>query len=143
MNWEASGESPIVYVTVEVAVVGAGDKAEPIMGSPFTYVAHRPQTRWPGPGPTRLAPVRLASSTRGRPRRRRTRRERHDARRRDEIDLLIVDDNRAARYSVWALLSWKRDMRVTGTASSSAEGADDRQATPAGRVLDLGHARRG
>ena len=44
-----------------------------------------------------------------------------DARCRDEIDLLIVDDHRAARYSVWALLSWKRDMRVTGTASSSAE----------------------
>lgn len=44
-----------------------------------------------------------------------------DARRRGEIDLLIVDDHRAARYSVWALLSWKRDIRVTGTANSSAE----------------------
>ncbi len=44
-----------------------------------------------------------------------------DARRRGEIDLLIVDDHRAARYSVWALLSWKRDIRITGTASSSAE----------------------
>jgi hypothetical protein len=29
MNWEAGGESPIVYVTVEVAVVRAGNKAEP------------------------------------------------------------------------------------------------------------------
>jgi two-component system, NarL family, response regulator DesR len=38
-----------------------------------------------------------------------------------EIDLLIVDDHHSARYSVWALLSWKRDIRVTGTASSSAE----------------------
>jgi two-component system nitrate/nitrite response regulator NarL len=44
-----------------------------------------------------------------------------DAHRRDEIDLLIVDDNHAARYSVWALLSWKPDIRVTGTANSSAE----------------------
>jgi DNA-binding NarL/FixJ family response regulator len=44
-----------------------------------------------------------------------------DVRRRGEIDLLIVDDHRAARYSVWALLSWKRDPRVTGTANSSAE----------------------
>jgi DNA-binding NarL/FixJ family response regulator len=44
-----------------------------------------------------------------------------DAHPRDEIDLLIVDDRHAARYSVWALLSWKRDIRVTGTANSSAE----------------------
>jgi two-component system response regulator DesR len=44
-----------------------------------------------------------------------------DARRRGEIALLIVDDHRAARYSVWALLSWKRDIRVTGTANGSAE----------------------
>src|SRR5947209_3982784 len=44
-----------------------------------------------------------------------------DAHRRGEIDLLIVHDRRAARYSVWALLSWKRDIRVTGTANSSAE----------------------
>lgn len=43
-----------------------------------------------------------------------------DARRRGEIDLLIVDDHRAARYSVWALLGWERDIRVTGTADSSA-----------------------
>ena len=35
-----------------------------------------------------------------------------DAYPRDEIDLLIVDDRRAVRYSVWALLSWKRDIRV-------------------------------
>lgn len=42
-------------------------------------------------------------------------------RRRDAIDLLIVDDHRTAQYSMWALLSWKRDIRVTGTASSSAE----------------------
>jgi DNA-binding NarL/FixJ family response regulator len=44
-----------------------------------------------------------------------------DAHPRDEIDLLIVDDRHAARYSVWALLSWKRDIRVAGTANSSAE----------------------
>ena len=44
-----------------------------------------------------------------------------DARPRCEIDLLIVDDHHVARYSVWALLSWKRDIRVTGTANSSAE----------------------
>ena len=43
-----------------------------------------------------------------------------DAHPRGEIDLLIVDDRHAARYSVWALLSWKRDIRVTGTANSSA-----------------------
>lgn len=43
-----------------------------------------------------------------------------DARCRDEIDLLIVDDHPAARYSVWALLSWERGIRVSGTASSSA-----------------------
>jgi DNA-binding NarL/FixJ family response regulator len=40
---------------------------------------------------------------------------------RDKVDLLIVDDHRAARYSVWALLNWKPDIRVSGTASSSAE----------------------
>ena len=44
-----------------------------------------------------------------------------DPRPRGEIDLLIVDDHHAAQYSVWALLSWKRDIRVTETASSSAE----------------------
>lgn len=44
-----------------------------------------------------------------------------DARLRCEIDLVIVDDHRAARYSVWALLSWERDLWVTGTANSSAE----------------------
>jgi DNA-binding NarL/FixJ family response regulator len=48
---------------------------------------------------------------------------RHGAneRRRGGIDLLIVDDNPLARYSVWALLNWKRDIRVTGTANSGAE----------------------
>ena len=51
----------------------------------------------------------------------RHRRNGHDARRRGEIDLLIVDDHRAARYSVGALLSWEPDIRVTGTANSSAE----------------------
>jgi DNA-binding NarL/FixJ family response regulator len=45
----------------------------------------------------------------------------HDPRRRGAVDLLIVDDNRAAQYSMWALLSWKRDIGVTSTASSSAE----------------------
>jgi two-component system response regulator DesR len=54
----------------------------------------------------------------GRPR---SSRSGHDAHPRDEIDLLIVDDHHAGRYSVWALLSWKRDIRVTGTANSSAE----------------------
>jgi DNA-binding NarL/FixJ family response regulator len=44
-----------------------------------------------------------------------------DPRRRGPIDVLIVDDHRAAQYSMWALLSWKRDIGVTGTASSSAE----------------------
>jgi two-component system, NarL family, response regulator DesR len=44
-----------------------------------------------------------------------------DTHRRGEIDLLIVDDHDAARYSVWALLSWKREIRVTRTANSSAE----------------------
>jgi DNA-binding NarL/FixJ family response regulator len=44
-----------------------------------------------------------------------------DPRRRGAIDVLIVDDHRAAQYSMWALLSWKRDIAVTGTASSSAE----------------------
>jgi DNA-binding NarL/FixJ family response regulator len=45
----------------------------------------------------------------------------NDVRRSGEIDLLIVDDHPTARYSVWALLSWKRDIRVIGTANSSAE----------------------
>jgi DNA-binding NarL/FixJ family response regulator len=45
----------------------------------------------------------------------------HHPRPRAAIDLLIVDDHRAAQYSMWALLSWKRDIRVIGTASSSAE----------------------
>jgi DNA-binding NarL/FixJ family response regulator len=40
---------------------------------------------------------------------------------RDETDLLIVDDHHAARYSLWALLSWEPDIRVTGTATSGAE----------------------
>ncbi len=44
-----------------------------------------------------------------------------DADPRGEIDLLIVDDRHAAQYSLWALLSWQRDIRVTGTANSSAE----------------------
>jgi DNA-binding NarL/FixJ family response regulator len=44
-----------------------------------------------------------------------------DARRPGEIDLLIVDDHHAARYSVWALISWKRDIGVICTASTSAE----------------------
>jgi two-component system, NarL family, response regulator DesR len=43
------------------------------------------------------------------------------ARRRGQIDLLIVDDHCAAPYSVLARRSWKRDIRVTGTANSSAE----------------------
>jgi DNA-binding NarL/FixJ family response regulator len=45
----------------------------------------------------------------------------HGPRRRGAIDLLIVDDHRTAQYSMWALLSWKRGIRVIGTASSSAE----------------------
>jgi DNA-binding NarL/FixJ family response regulator len=46
---------------------------------------------------------------------------RRDPRRAGTIDVLIVDDHRAAQYSMWALLSWKRDIGVTATASSSAE----------------------
>ncbi len=38
-----------------------------------------------------------------------------------EIDLLVVDDHPAARYGEWPLLSWKSDIRVTETASSSGE----------------------
>ena len=44
-----------------------------------------------------------------------------DAHLRCEIDLLVVDDHHAARYGEWPLLSWTREIRVTGTASSSAE----------------------
>ena len=122
MNWEAGGESPIVYVTVEVAVVGAGNKAEPHHGLPVHLRG--------SPAPDAVAgawshAARARSDSLHRPVADVAGGEHggnaHDARRRDEIDLLIVDDNRAARYSVWALLSWERDMRVTGTASSSAE----------------------
>ncbi len=38
-----------------------------------------------------------------------------------ELDLLLVDDHFAARYSVWALLRWKRDIRKIATAASSVE----------------------
>ena len=122
MNWEAGGESPIVYVTVEVAVVRAGNNADP----------HRRLPVHPhgSPAPDAVAGA-WSHAARGRSDSLHRpvadvaggehRGNAHDARRRDEIDLLIVDDHRAARYSVWALLSWERDIRVTGTASSSAE----------------------
>src|SRR5947209_12189143 len=44
-----------------------------------------------------------------------------DAHLRGETDLLVVDDQPASRYGEWSLLSWSRDIRVTGTASSTAE----------------------
>ena len=47
-------------------------------------------------------------------------RNRDDAPCRSEIGLLIVDDHRAARYSLWALLRWEQGIRVSGTANSSA-----------------------
>jgi DNA-binding NarL/FixJ family response regulator len=40
---------------------------------------------------------------------------------RNELDLLLVDDHLAARYSVWALLRWKRDIREIATAASSSQ----------------------
>ena len=43
------------------------------------------------------------------------------ASRRSELDLLLVDDHLAARYSVWALLHWKRGIRVIATAETSLE----------------------
>ena len=44
-----------------------------------------------------------------------------DPRHGGEIELLIVDDHRPAQYNLWALLRRKQDIRVTGTANSSAE----------------------
>lgn len=40
---------------------------------------------------------------------------------RGELDLLLVDDHLAARYSVWALLRFKRGIRTIHTADSSIE----------------------
>ena len=37
------------------------------------------------------------------------------------ISILLVDDRRAASYSLWALLNWQRDLHVIATAQSSAE----------------------
>jgi two-component system, NarL family, response regulator DesR len=45
----------------------------------------------------------------------------NDATRPGELDLLLVDDHLAARYSVWALLHWKREIRVIDTADSSVQ----------------------
>jgi hypothetical protein len=97
MNWEAGGESPIVYVTIEVAVVRAGDKAE----------AHHPLPAHlhGSPPPDALAQAwshayRGRSDSLHRPAGREHRGNAHDARRRGKIDLLIVDDHHAARYSV-------------------------------------------
>jgi DNA-binding NarL/FixJ family response regulator len=122
MNWEAGGGSPIVYVTVEVAVVRAGNKGEPHHRLPF-HLHGSPAPDAPAWARSHAARGRSDSLHRpgadiaGGEHRGRA----HAARRRDEIDLLIVDDHRAARHSVWALLSWKPDIQVTGTASSSAE----------------------
>jgi DNA-binding NarL/FixJ family response regulator len=44
-----------------------------------------------------------------------------EATRRGELDLLLVDDHFAARYNVWALLRWKRDIRIIDLADSSVE----------------------
>jgi two-component system, NarL family, response regulator DesR len=49
------------------------------------------------------------------------RRNGREAARRGELDLLLVDDHLAARYSVWALLHWKREIRAIDTADSSAQ----------------------
>lgn len=40
---------------------------------------------------------------------------------RGELDLLLVDDHLAARYSVWALLRFERGIRAIDTADSSIE----------------------
>ena len=122
MNWEDGGESPVVYVTVEVAVVRAGNKAEAyhplpahLHGSaPPDALARAWSHAYPGRSDSLHRPVGDVAGGEHRA-------NAHDARRPGEIDLLIVDDHHAARYSVWALLSWKRDIRVTGTANSSAE----------------------
>ena len=37
------------------------------------------------------------------------------------IDVPIVDDHRPAQYSMWTVLSWKRDIRVIGVANGNAE----------------------
>jgi DNA-binding NarL/FixJ family response regulator len=44
-----------------------------------------------------------------------------EATRRGELDLLLVDDHFAARYNVWALLRWKRDIRTIDLADSRDE----------------------
>lgn len=44
-----------------------------------------------------------------------------EARRRGELDLLLVDDHLAARYNIWALLRWKRDIRTIDLADSRGE----------------------
>jgi len=38
MNWEAGGESPIVYVSLSVAAAGRGRAAETACRLPFTYI---------------------------------------------------------------------------------------------------------
>ena len=38
-----------------------------------------------------------------------------------ELDLLLVDDQLAARYSVWTLLRWQRDIREIATADGSVD----------------------
>ena len=44
-----------------------------------------------------------------------------EASRRGGLHLLLVDDDRPARYSIWALLRWKPDIRVIDTAESGVE----------------------
>jgi DNA-binding NarL/FixJ family response regulator len=49
------------------------------------------------------------------------RRNGHDATRRGELDLLLVDDHLAARYNVWALLRFRRGIRAIHTADTSIQ----------------------
>lgn len=47
------------------------------------------------------------------------------------VDVLIVDDGRAASYALWALLNWQPGLRICGTAESRERALGTvRQLTP-------------
>lgn len=68
-----------------------------------------------------MSPTSISSPPRNRGSRRSVTRHGNQLTDRGELDLLLVDDDLAARYNVWALLRFKRGIRAIHTADSSIE----------------------